>query len=511
MLDRLFIFLLSIYLALAPALASQNSLLSPATGTVSGLALTNNYNNALDSLNTCNSGTSAPTNQLSGTPSLGNCWLNSTAIPYPVNYYDGADWIAPFAIDATNHIVDAQIGGGTATVASASTTDLCSVRQAALTISGTTTITSFGSTCAAGVMKTVTFSGILTLTYNGTSLIIPGAANVVTAAGDAAWVQSLGGGDWQVLSYAPASGQALLNPALDVGAVEWTFSPNIPSSKYLWAYGQAVSRSTYSVLLTALTITQSVTATSGSPTLTGFSDTTQIATGAAVEGSFVPSGATVVSTTSTTVTMSGNATASTSGNVTIFDYGNGNGTTTFGLPDCRGAVFAGRDNMGGTPKAALTSTYFGTNPDALGAVGGAQDVALSSTNQLPKFTPSGSISNVVSGGIYGGSTTGDLNGGAFSAPTQLSLVTVSSTFTGNPIGSSSPTPFATVPPTITVNCMIRALARLDAPTGAPMAAANDNQFAAILPSPKRSRFGFAQAGDNAALPVAIANRRRLAA
>src|ERR1700761_7923581 len=114
MFDRIFVYALSAFLALAPAqaFASQNALLSPTTGTVSGLQLTNNYNNALDSVNTCNSGTSAPTNQLSGTPSLGNCWLNSTANPYPVNYYDGADWLPPFYVDATHHLIDAQIGGG---------------------------------------------------------------------------------------------------------------------------------------------------------------------------------------------------------------------------------------------------------------------------------------------------------------------------------------------------------------------------------------------------------------
>src|ERR1700731_3642145 len=93
MLDRINALLLSVLLAIAPlasARASQNALLSPTTGTVSGLHLTNNYNSALDSLNTANSGATAPTNQLSGSASMGNWWLNTTAPPFPLGMNDGS-------------------------------------------------------------------------------------------------------------------------------------------------------------------------------------------------------------------------------------------------------------------------------------------------------------------------------------------------------------------------------------------------------------------------------------
>ncbi len=51
-------------------------------------------------------------------------------------------------------------------------------------ITGTTTISSFG-TVQAGVCMKVTFTGILTLTYNATSMILPNAgSNITTAAGD---------------------------------------------------------------------------------------------------------------------------------------------------------------------------------------------------------------------------------------------------------------------------------------------------------------------------------------
>lgn len=82
---------------------SQNPLSSPTTGTVSGLNLTNNYNSALDSVNTMNSGSSAPANQLSASPSAGNLWLDNASNPYPVNVYDGADWVSVGWLDATNH------------------------------------------------------------------------------------------------------------------------------------------------------------------------------------------------------------------------------------------------------------------------------------------------------------------------------------------------------------------------------------------------------------------------
>lgn len=201
------------------ALASQNSLSSPTTGTVSGLNLTNNYNNALDSVNTCNSGAGAPTNQLSGSPSEGNCWLNTST--GAVQYYDGAQWLTVGYLDTTNHVWTPLIGGGAATtVASAATTNLCGAsgaapQQAYLTISGTTTITGFGSNCTIGQVKVLSFSGALTLTYNATSMILPnGGSNVTTANGDSAVAVYLGGGNWQVVMYSRFTGASLSGASL---------------------------------------------------------------------------------------------------------------------------------------------------------------------------------------------------------------------------------------------------------------------------------------------------------
>lgn len=97
------------------------------------------------------------------------------------------------------------------TVASASTTDLGAANSQNINISGTTTITSFG-TVANGIRKSVRFAGALTLTHNGTSLILPGSANITTAANDTLEAMSLGGGNWIILDYRRASGLPLVTP-----------------------------------------------------------------------------------------------------------------------------------------------------------------------------------------------------------------------------------------------------------------------------------------------------------
>lgn len=91
------------------------------------------------------------------------------------------------------------------TIASATTTDLGSKAAHYLTISGTVTITALG-TIKAGTVKFLTFSDALTLTHNATTLILPGAANVTTAAGDSAIVVSEGSGNWRLIDYKRASG-----------------------------------------------------------------------------------------------------------------------------------------------------------------------------------------------------------------------------------------------------------------------------------------------------------------
>lgn len=53
-------------------------------------------------------------------------------------------------------------------------------------------------------------------------------------------------------------------------------------------------------------------------------------------------------------------------------YGPGNGSTTFNLPDGRGRVAVGKDNMGGTPANRVTAAVSGLAATTLGATGGDQ-------------------------------------------------------------------------------------------------------------------------------------------
>ncbi len=90
-------------------------------------------------------------------------------------------------------------------LASASTTSIGAQQSDNVRITGTTTITSFG-TIASGVTRQLRFAAALTLTHNATSLILPGGANIITAAGDTATAVSLGSGNWVVTDFMPASG-----------------------------------------------------------------------------------------------------------------------------------------------------------------------------------------------------------------------------------------------------------------------------------------------------------------
>lgn len=88
---------------------------------------------------------------------------------------------------------------------SAATCDIGGAAGRSVDITGTTTITSFG-VAAEGIWKIVRFSGALTLTHNATSLILPGAADITTAAGDTLIALSLGFGNWVVVSFQEVEG-----------------------------------------------------------------------------------------------------------------------------------------------------------------------------------------------------------------------------------------------------------------------------------------------------------------
>lgn len=90
------------------------------------------------------------------------------------------------------------------TVTAASTTDLSVSTATVQTVSGNTTITSFGA--GTNLYRVIQFTGTPLLTYNATTLITPTLANIQAAPGDVATLASDGSGNWRIIAYSPAGG-----------------------------------------------------------------------------------------------------------------------------------------------------------------------------------------------------------------------------------------------------------------------------------------------------------------
>lgn len=93
-------------------------------------------------------------------------------------------------------------------ISSATTTDIGSATGNYINVTGTTTITALG-TAQAGANRIVYFSGVLTITHNSTSLILPAGANITTQAGDIARFTSEGSGNWRLSGYMRADGMPI--------------------------------------------------------------------------------------------------------------------------------------------------------------------------------------------------------------------------------------------------------------------------------------------------------------
>lgn len=105
------------------------------------------------------------------------------------------------------------------TLASAATVNIGAAPANTVNITGTTTITAF-DVIAAGSICRLVFGGVLTLTHNITSLILPGFANITTAAGDVATMLSLGSGNWKCIDYSKASGTSVVGTPASLA--NWT-------------------------------------------------------------------------------------------------------------------------------------------------------------------------------------------------------------------------------------------------------------------------------------------------
>ena len=116
-----------------------------------------------------------------------------------VMYFNGA-----FQLISIGSFTGSTIGtfGQEVPIPSAATTDLGTAPAHVVLITGTTTITSFGASASlAAPIYIGRFSGVLTLTFNAATLLIPGNASIVTTPGDSFIAQYLGSGSWRIAFY----------------------------------------------------------------------------------------------------------------------------------------------------------------------------------------------------------------------------------------------------------------------------------------------------------------------
>lgn len=149
----------------------------------------------------------------------------------------------------------------------------------------------------------------------------------------------------RTITFPNSSGTVALTSDVSASLPSGTIVPYAGSSApsgYLLAYGQAVSRSTYSDLFSAIGTT----------------------------------------------------------------YGVGDGSSTFNLPDLRGRTIAGQDDMGGSSADRLTNQTGGVNGDTLGGTGGSETHTLTEAQLAAHTHGAGSYTtNIRTDGVGAGART----------------------------------------------------------------------------------------------------------
>ena len=92
-------------------------------------------------------------------------------------------------------------------------------------------------------------------------------------------------------------------------------------------------------------------------------------------------------------------------------YGTGDGSSTFNLPDLRGRVIAGQDDMGGTSANRLTGVTGSVDGDVLGGTGGEETHTLS-TAEMPSHTHATDI-GIPGGGAFAAGSAAGTGAGSF--------------------------------------------------------------------------------------------------
>lgn len=144
------------------------------------------------------------------------------------------------------------------TIASSATPAIGAAAANTITITGTTGITGFDS-IASGAVRTLVFADVVSLTHNATSLILPKAASITTAAGDVLQFTSLGGGNWRCTGKMLAADGGASAGGVSVGfKMAWPLSEASVPGGMLPDNGQLVDRATWPDLW-ALVSSQTIT------------------------------------------------------------------------------------------------------------------------------------------------------------------------------------------------------------------------------------------------------------
>jgi hypothetical protein len=387
----------------------SNSYAIPNTGTLSGLSLVNDINQSLQALDTQNAGTTQP----------------------PGTLYAYSRWF-----DTTNKVVKRRNAANSAWVLDGTGAEAFHVtKSASYSFALSDHETSINITGSAGYTFTIPASTNL---MDGWSVALQnntGVNQTIAPTG----TDTINGVNASI-TLLPGRGCLLVNNGVSntLAMFFGSQSPLPPGTPLMWPLpaapswalvrdGSAISRATYANLFAALCPARNGTTTNAANTVTGLSITADLYIGMPIEGTGIPAGTTIASiTSSTAITMSANATASGTVPVTLFYYGYGSGgsSSTFGVPDDRGAFERGLDT-GAAGRDTLT--YACTNTSGQALVTG-----LSSTLGM-------SVGMALSGtGVAGGATIAQINSATSITMSANSTSAVSSiTVTGNRIGNYS--------------------------------------------------------------------------